>query len=153
MKKILRKLSVIIGILILVLGVSLSSRLGRSDDSIPSNNTQPAEALKNFVSYKIVKNESFGSLIQFTGKVVARQKIDLLTEVNGILLKSDKELREGIRFNRGDLILNLDDSDLKIDIQAAKSQFFSAIVNILPDIETIILLIYRPGKTIPTSFP
>ena len=135
MKKILRKLSVIIGILILVLGVSLSSRLGRSDDSIPSNNTQPAEALKNFVSHKIVKNESFGSLIQFTGKVVARQKIDLLTEVNGILLKSDKELREGIRFNRGDLILNLDDSDLKIDIQAAKSQFFSAIVNILPDIE------------------
>ena len=135
MKKILRKLSVVIGILILVLGVSLSSRLGRSDDSIPSNNTQPAEALKNFVSHKIVKNESFGSLIQFTGKVVARQKIDLLTEVNGILLKSDKELREGIRFNRGDLILNLDDSDLKIDIQAAKSQFFSTIVNILPDIE------------------
>ena len=74
-------------------------------------------------------------MIHFTGKVVARQKIDLLTEVNGILLKSDKELREGIRFNRGDLILNLDDNDLKIDIQAAKSQFFSAIVKILPDIE------------------
>jgi len=137
MNKILRKVSIIVGLLILVGGIYLSLQLGKQDKPPKEENesTTKTKKAKNYAYSLEAKNESFASEVVISGKVVARQKIDVYSEVTGILNKASKEFREGVYFKKEALMLTIDDTDAKYELQAAKSQLYSALVGLLPDLE------------------
>ncbi len=135
MKKVIRKLSVIAGIIILFGGIYLSSKIGKSNDEV-GKKTITAEPKLNYVYSKKVLNESLSSQVIISGKVIARQKIDLYSEVAGNLNKAGKEFREGVLFKAGELMLTIDDTEAQLELQAAKSQLYSSIIALLPDLES-----------------
>jgi multidrug efflux pump subunit AcrA (membrane-fusion protein) len=136
--KILRKISVVVGVVILVGGIYLANKLGTREKPVDAQATEKAAPQREatFVYARQVNNESRSSEVLLTGKVVARQKIDLFSEVTGKIEQSGKEFREGVRFSKGQLMLRLDDTEAQLEIQAAKSQLYSSLVALLPDLKT-----------------
>jgi membrane fusion protein, multidrug efflux system len=135
MNKVLRKLSVVAGIIILFGGVYLSSKIGNPPDEVKKEPVS-TDSKPNYIYSKVVNNESLASEVIISGKVIARQKIDLYSEVTGNLNKAGKEFREGILFKKGELMLTIDDTEAQLELQAAKSQLYSALVALLPDLES-----------------
>lgn len=135
MNKIFRKISVIVGIVILIGGLYLSSQLGKPQAAEKTAKAPTASAPINYVHSLEAKNETLASEVIISGKVVARQKIDLYSEVTGTINKAGKEFREGIQFKTGELMLTLDDTEAQLELQASKSQLYSALVALLPDLE------------------
>jgi membrane fusion protein (multidrug efflux system) len=137
MNKVLRKLSVIIGFIILFGGLYLSSKIG---SPTPAEDTKgaikEAVAKPNFVYSMVAKNETLASEVIISGKVIARQKIDLYSEVTGNLNKAAKEFREGVLFKANELMLTLDDTEAQLELQATKSQLYAALIGLLPDLES-----------------
>jgi len=135
MNKILRKLSVVIGFIILIGGVYLSSKIGKSADA-EKKKVVAAVVKPNYAHSTKVKNETLMSQVVISGKIIARQKIDLFSEVTGNLNKAGKEFREGVLFKSGELMLTLDDTEAQLDLQATKSQLHSSLISLLPDLES-----------------
>lgn len=136
--KVLRKISVVIGLLILVGGIYFANKLGKASSKKEAETTEKTAPVKEatYVYGRVVNNEDLSSEVLLTGKVVARQKIDLFSEVTGKIEKTGKEFREGIRFSKGQLLLRLDDTEAQLELQAAKSQLYSSLVGLLPDLKT-----------------
>jgi hypothetical protein len=137
MNKVLRKASIVIGIIILIGGIYLSNQIGKGATKEQKKPVAQKEktAPKNYAYTLNVLNKSVGSEVIISGKVIARQKVDLYSEVTGQLIKAGKEFREGIYFKEGNLLLTIDDTEAKYDLRAAKSQLYSSIVMMLPDLE------------------
>ena len=149
MNKILRKLSVVVGIVILVLGLRLSAQLGASTpDESAKEQIKAAAAKINYATSLPVSNEQLNALVRLSGKVKARQKIDLFSEVNGPLVKVGKEFREGVVFEKGELMLQIDDTDAQLEIKALKSQLYSNIIALLPNLESDYSDNFEAWKTI-----
>lgn len=139
MNKVFRKISVVIGFIILVGGVYFALQLGKAGAAkTEKTNTEAAgvaTAKTNYVYTLNVANETLSSEVVISGKIIPRQKIDLYSEVTGTLEKAGKEFREGIPFRAKELMLTLDDTEAQLELQAAKSQLYSAIIGLLPDLE------------------
>ncbi|MFT5645966.1 MAG: membrane fusion protein (multidrug efflux system) [Aureispira sp.] len=139
MNKVFRKISVVIGFIILVGGIYLALQLGKVGAAkTEKTNTEAAgvaTAKTNYVYTLNVANETLSSEVVISGKIIPRQKIDLYSEVTGTLEKAGKEFREGIAFRAKELMLTLDDTEAQLELQAAKSQLYSAIIGLLPDLE------------------
>lgn len=139
MNKVFRKISVVIGFIILFGGIYFALQLGESGAAkTKKTNTEAsgvATAKTNYVYTLNVANETLSSEVVISGKVIPRQKIDLYSEVTGTLEKAGKEFREGIPFRAKELMLTLDDTEAQLELQAAKSQLYSAIIALLPDLE------------------
>lgn len=139
MNKVFRKISVVIGFIILIGGIYLASSLGKMGVAeTKKTNTEAvgvATAKTNYVYTLNVANETLSSEVVISGKIIPRQKIDLYSEVTGTLNKAGKEFREGIPFRAKELMLTLDDTEAQLELQAAKSQLYSAIIGLLPDLE------------------
>lgn len=140
MNKIFRKVSVLIGFAILIGGVYFASQLGKSaaektakENATAAGTTKVAKA--NYVYSNTIENETISSQVVISGKVIARQKIDLFSEVTGKLEKAGKEFREGVRFGKNELMLTLDDTEAQLELKASKSQFYSSLIALLPDLK------------------
>jgi multidrug efflux pump subunit AcrA (membrane-fusion protein) len=156
MNKVFRKISVVIGFVILIGGIYLALQVGKSG----ANNTEKANtkaagvatAKTNYVSILKVANETLSSEVVISGKIVPRQKIDLYSEVTGTLEKAGKEFREGISFRAKELMLTLDDTEAQLELQAAKSQLYSSIIGLLPDLENDYPENFKPWKAYVDAF-
>lgn len=136
MNKLLRKLSVVVGLIILVGGVMLSLNMGKKGAEKKATKTDMDVAIPvKYVYSTTVENKDLSSEVIISGKVVARQKIDLYSEVMGKLEKASKEFREGVSFKKGELMLTLDDTEAQLELKAAKSQLYSSLIALLPDLE------------------
>lgn len=82
-----------------------------------------------------VKNKGIQAPLTVTGKLIARDKIDVYAEVSGILLKSSSRFREGNRFNAGAILVSMDDQEARLNILAQKSRLLNAITQLLPDLK------------------
>ena len=156
MNKVFRKISVVVGFLILIGGIYFALQVGKSG----INNTEKANtkaagvatAKTNYVSILNVANENLSSEVVISGKVIPRQKIDLYSEVTGTLEKAGKEFREGISFRAKELMLTLDDTEAQLELQAAKSQLYSTIIGLLPDLENDYPENFKPWKAYVDAF-
>jgi len=138
MNKVFRKISVLIGFVILIGGIYLASQIGKSETpkmEKPNTEVTGVATKTNYVYTLTATNETLSSEVVISGKIIPRQKIDLYSEVTGTLKKAGKEFREGISFGTKELMLTLDDTEAQLELQAAKSQLYSAIIGLLPDLE------------------
>jgi len=70
-----------------------------------------------------------------TGTIKSLNRIDLVPEVSGTLLKSRYPFRVGTRFRKGQLLYKIDEGSARYDLLATKSSFLNQLVALLPDIK------------------
>ena len=95
---------------------------------LPENSPRPVKAM-------VVSNTTIQPRIPVEGKVEAWQRIDLIAEVNGLLSRGGKEFREGERFSKGEVILQLDDSEARASIKSARATFLQLVTGTLSTIK------------------
>ncbi len=85
--------------------------------------------------YIKVENGAVPLIIEGSGQVKAKDRIDIFSEVNGVLQKSGKDFRTGVSFKKGELMIRVDDSEFRAGLYAQRSDFQNLITSLLPDIK------------------
>jgi len=81
-----------------------------------------------------VSNISVPILISTNGNLEAKNRIDLFSEVQGILIPTNKEFKPGTTFRKGETIIKINSDEFYANLQAQKSNLFNALTAIMPDI-------------------
>ncbi|MEZ4772356.1 MAG: efflux RND transporter periplasmic adaptor subunit [Bacteroidia bacterium] len=138
----LRKTLISIGVAIafLVLAGSIAGRISASKEPVPRVESGPkAKTVKG----RKVANATSGSIVEITGRLAAREKIDVFSEVGGILKPESSRFKEGNFFQKGSPLIVIDDQEQRLTLLAQKSSLMNQITLMLPDMKT----------DFPASFP
>ncbi len=132
-EKLLRKGSIIGGLLIIVVGGFISKKLINANKT--EEVTPTKEAIKK-VAIINVKNTTINLSIKTTGKLKAVESVDIYADVTGNLVSGRKPFKSGVVYKKGEPLLIIDDKEERLNLEYAKSDFYSLLVSILPDIES-----------------
>ncbi len=124
-------ISVILAILLLVGAVLLAKYL-------IDNKQKPKPRFDKIVKTVFteeVKNTTVPLLITSNGNVEAKNKVELFSEVQGVLESSFKEFKPGTHFSKGQTLLKINSDEFYANLQAQKSNLFNTITSIMPDIQ------------------
>ncbi|MCB9245633.1 MAG: HlyD family efflux transporter periplasmic adaptor subunit [Flavobacteriales bacterium] len=121
--------SIFVGIVVILASMMVFRKLGRMGQSKP--------VISSFKQFNVLtsnaKVEDIPIKITLSGKLVARNRIDLFAEVNGLLISPD--YREGNAYRKGDVLLRIDDSELRNSVVSSKSTLLNSVSQILPDLQ------------------
>lgn len=98
------------------------------------------EQKKNVVQKKIVQtiHVELGEItttIEAFGKLKSSQPVSIYSEVSGEILKGQIPFQPAQSFKKGDLLLKIDDRQLLFEINSLKSDFLTALAQLLPEIK------------------
>jgi membrane fusion protein, multidrug efflux system len=69
------------------------------------------------------------------GRVRAENRLELFPEVQGRVIAGSKPFREGVWFEKGETILQLDSEEARLQLNASRSGFQTLAASLLPDIK------------------
>ena len=81
-----------------------------------------------------VKNSTIRKKINSSGRVVSLNNITILSEVQGRLI-GNNTFKKGTKLKKGDTIFTVENTNLKLLIEAKKSKYMALISSTLPDIK------------------
>jgi multidrug efflux pump subunit AcrA (membrane-fusion protein) len=126
-RKIIIVVSILAIFLISFMAMSYFSSLKKAPETqIPENVARKVRAEP--VAYKQVSYT-----ITSTGRLGSQSYVDIISEVQGEILKGNVPLKKGQRFKKGDLLIRIYDEVTDYNLKASKSRFQNSIANILPD--------------------
>lgn len=124
-------LSVVIGVAILAVGwFGLQYMAGLKKD--PPKREIP-KRIKT-VEATTVSNSRVNTNLTVQGRLEAYNKIDLFSEVGGAIT-TPKPFKKGTYFRKGDVMLRVDDTEPRLNIQAQKATLLNGIAAIMPDLK------------------
>jgi multidrug efflux pump subunit AcrA (membrane-fusion protein) len=95
---------------------------------------QKLEKIVKTVFTEVVTNNTVPLVISTNGNLVAKNKIELYAEVQGVLQKTSKDFKQGTSYNKGETIIKINSDEFYANLQAQKSNLFNLITAIMPDI-------------------
>ncbi|MFT7451985.1 MAG: membrane fusion protein (multidrug efflux system) [Patescibacteria group bacterium] len=72
--------------------------------------------------------------IPANGTLVAKNRLELYAEVQGVFRSSAHDFKAGQNYRRGETLLSIDASEYYASVQAAKSDFLNLVTSIMPDL-------------------
>jgi multidrug efflux pump subunit AcrA (membrane-fusion protein) len=85
--------------------------------------------------YNVVKNDKQPLIVEASGQLKAKNTYDMYAEVTGVLQTGGKEFRTGTTFRKGQLMIQIDDTEVKAQLFSQRSDFQNLITSVLPDIK------------------
>ena len=127
-----RKLiSVISGLLVLIIAYFLSSLIINSDEESYNNNTNITYSIRTLE----VKNNANPISVKVNGNLKSKYQIDLFSEVQGRLEKSEKEFKAGQNYRKSEVLLKIDSKEFLANVKQSRSQLQNLVASALPDIK------------------
>lgn len=124
---------VIIGssILIVVIG-----KLGMNLLAQPAEK-KPKSKVANIATVftETVKNDSVSIYVTSTGVLEATKRLELYSEVQGVMEADNGRFKAGNTFKKGELLIGIRSNDQKAQLYAQRSIFESTITSIMPDLK------------------
>ncbi len=87
------------------------------------------------VIVETVQNQSIPIEVKASGSVMAKNRIELFAEVQGVFRSSAKPFKPGIRYRKGEVFLKMDAEEQYATLQAQKSTLYNQISLMLPDLK------------------
>ena len=81
-----------------------------------------------------VQNKEIPIILYASGGLIAKNKIELFSEVQGILKPSRKAFKPGTHFDKGETLLSINSDEFYASLQAQKSSLYNLITAIIPDL-------------------
>ncbi len=126
-------LKIIIPIGILALGVAIMLLLfGMKEDP----GKRELKVQPKMVETVVVDLDDLVTRINALGKVVSSQPVELYSEVSGVMEAGGVPFQPGQIFNKGDLLVKIDDRQAVLNLSSRKSELLSALANVLPEIKS-----------------
>jgi RND family efflux transporter MFP subunit len=124
--------SLILPILILLLGVLAMNQLAELRQEVPARSV---DGKTRVVATRSVVPGDIEAQVVAWGRLQSAQPLVLLSEAEGVLLAGAVPFQPGQRFKRGDLLLQVDARQKKLELSSSKSDFINAMASVLPDIQ------------------
>ena len=96
----------------------------------PQRKPQPRPKI---VEADIVKLANVSSKIVAYGRLKTAQPVILYSEVSGIMMNGNVPFQPAQSFKKGDLLLKIDNRQIRLDLNSAKSDFLTALASVLPE--------------------
>ena len=93
------------------------------------------QARAKMVKAEVVRLDSVASSIIAFGRLTTAQPVVLYSEVNGVLMPGDVTFQPAQSFQKGDLLLKVDDRQARLELNSAKSDLLTALAIVLPEIK------------------
>lgn len=129
MKK--RQWAILGGVLLLAVAFWLMKSLSKVDEQA----NRPVKKVIKAIEAKQIQAGSVPVRIPIDGPLVAKNKIEIYSEVNGIIESSPIPFETGNFFDEGDLLLSLNDSEARSAYLSAKSLLINTLSQLLPDLK------------------
>jgi len=127
-----RKILIILPIVILIVGF-IAMRILISMKKEPPKRATVARP--KIVAAEVVALKDIPSQITAYGRLMSAQPITLFSEVSGEIMRGSVPFQPAQSFKKGDLLLKIDDRQIKLDINTAKSDFLNAVASVLPELK------------------
>jgi membrane fusion protein (multidrug efflux system) len=88
----------------------------------------------NTVFVENVKNKEIPIILSASGRLIAKNKIELFSEVQGVLKPLRKAFKAGTNFYKGETLLSINSDEFYASLQSQKSNLYNLITVIMPDI-------------------
>lgn len=132
MNKTLRLIGVFVGILILGGGFYFSKKLSEMKEPPPKKEVKVT--IKE-VEVFYAEQKAVSTNLEVQGELVAFDKIDIFSEVNGTLKSTGKPFKVGSYFPKGSVLISIDDEENKLNLLSQKSSLLNAITQLMPDLK------------------
>jgi membrane fusion protein (multidrug efflux system) len=127
-----RRLLIVLGILIVVGAYAGMSWMAGLKQEAPR---KARDNRTKSVAVAPVQNTTLATTLEVQGQLAAFDKVDLFSEVGGLLLSTAKPFKVGTYFAKGSPMLKIDDTESKLAILAQKSSLMNAIAQLMPDLK------------------
>ncbi|SFZ94918.1 Multidrug efflux pump subunit AcrA (membrane-fusion protein) [Flaviramulus basaltis] len=142
-------------ILLAIIGVLLivASYLGAKQLIANKNKPKPVEAkVVKTVYTDTVFNSNIKIVIQANGSLVAKRRVELYAEVQGIFKPSNKLFKPGQKYSKGEALIRIDASEHYASVQSSKSNLYNAIAAIMPDLRLDFSEVFQKWQTYLNGF-
>ncbi len=133
MSLLFRRISIVLGLLVLVGAFMLSQRMS-AQKAPPKKKENPVPVIREIEVFK-AQNGSASSEIEVQGSLAAYNKVDIFAEVTGMLESTAKPFKVGTYFKKGEILLDIEDDESRLSILSQKSNLVNAITMLLPDLK------------------
>ena len=82
-----------------------------------------------------VKNGNIPINISTSGRLIAKDRLEVYSEVQGIFKHSDHEFKPGVWYKKGEVLLRIDSDEHRANLRAQKSNLYNQVVLLLPDLK------------------
>ena len=129
MRKIL--ISVLAGILIIGGSFLAANYIVNSKEN---RRPKPKKVVKT-VFVDTVKNGLVPIIVSANGNLVAKNRVELYSEVQGVFRTGSKLFKTGQEYKTGQTLIRIDASEYYASVQSAKSNLYNLITSIMPDLQ------------------
>lgn len=124
-------LSVLLGIVVIIGAFFLSGVIA---DSKEDRRPKPQKVVKT-VFVDTVMNGEVPIVVPANGNLVAKRRVELFAEVQGVFKPGNKPFKPGQEYNRGQTLIRIDASEYYASVQSAKSELYNLVTSIMPDLQ------------------
>jgi len=125
--------SVVLAVLIIAGGIGVSRMLSSQKEPAPRI---PVKTRTQQVTYRTVSSQTLPTTVSITGRLSARDRIELFAEVTGTYLGGARPFKEGNYFKEGETMIRIDDREFMMNLKAQRSALMNQITLLLPDLKT-----------------
>ncbi len=119
-----------LGVILLVIVLFAATRIANpKKEADPSLN----RVVQN-VYVEEVENTNIPIVVPATGNVIAKERLELYAEVQGLFRSSSHDFKVGQRYERGQTLISIDASEYRASVQSTKSNLYNLIASIMPDL-------------------
>jgi len=93
-----------------------------------------AEKVVKTVFTEVVKNGRVSIVVPANGNLIAKNRVELYAEVQGVFRKGSQLFKTGERYRKGETIIRIDASEYAASVQSAKSNLYNQLTSIMPDL-------------------
>jgi multidrug efflux pump subunit AcrA (membrane-fusion protein) len=101
------------------------------------NKSKPKPVIEKVVKtvyIDTVKNQTIKIKIPANGNLVAKRRVELYAEVQGVFRSGSKLFKPGQHYSKGEILISIDASEYYASVQSAKSELYNTIAAIMPDL-------------------
>ncbi len=120
----------VLGVLLLIGAYYLAAFFIESNKRV---RPQAKQVVKTVFTEKAV-NGDVPIIITTNGTLLAKHRIDIFSEVQGILNPSKKEFKPGVHYNKGETLISINSDEFYANLQAQKSNLYNVLTSVMPDI-------------------
>ena len=124
-------------LILAILGIAFIAVALFIASSLASSSKTPQIAVEKTIKSVFaqqVNNQTLAVKLTSNGRLTAQRRVELFSEVQGVLLLKNRAFRAGQIYQKNDTIIAIDDSEFRASVQSAKSNFLNALSTTLADI-------------------
>ena len=138
----------ILGVVLIIGAIFIGRQIADS-----KKKTRPiAEKVVKTVFTDTVQNGTVQIIIPANGNLVAKRRVELYSEVQGVFRTSGKLFKPGQEYRQGETLIRIDASEYYASVQSSKSNLYNSIAAIMPDLRLDFPEVFQKWQTYLNNF-